>query len=55
MQISGAQIPKAQKTVKLLVFFTLFGSTRAKAGSRMLIKLTPSCQTNLQHAFWTFT
>ncbi len=31
--------PKSQ--VKISIFFTLFGSKRAKAGRKMLMKLTP--------------
>jgi len=39
-QLLLAQIPKAQKAVKLSVFFALSGSAHAKAARRKLVKLT---------------
>ncbi len=40
-QLLNLQIPKAEKTVKLSVFFALSGSAHVKAAHRMLVKLTP--------------
>ncbi len=37
-----------KKTVKLSIFFTLSGSTSVKAASKILVKLTPDDEKNVE-------